>query len=79
MRRIDLLEGHTVFVDTELSASRDCWLLRLGNSPTFSCYASPPPLFSFSHPRLNDCAALYLPLCVASLWPVIPYPAYYVR
>ena len=36
MRRVDLLEGHTVFMGLELSASRDCWLLRLGNSPTFS-------------------------------------------
>jgi len=36
MRRVDLLEGQTVFMGLELSASRDCWLLRLGTSPTFS-------------------------------------------
>ena len=34
MRRVDLLEGHTIFTGLELSASRDCWLLRLGSSPT---------------------------------------------
>lgn len=33
MRRVDLLEGQTVFMGLELSASRDCWLLRLGSSP----------------------------------------------
>ena len=34
MRRVDLLEGHTIFMGLELSAGRDYWLLRLGNSPT---------------------------------------------
>ena len=36
MRRVDLLESQTIFMGLELSASRDCWILRLGSSPTFS-------------------------------------------
>lgn len=34
MRRVDLLEGQTVFTGLELSAGRGCWLLRFGSSPT---------------------------------------------
>ena len=34
MKRVDLLEGHTIFRGLGISASRGCWLLRLGTSPT---------------------------------------------
>jgi hypothetical protein len=36
MKRVDLLEGHSIFMGLDLSSSRDCWMLRLGTSPTFS-------------------------------------------
>ena len=35
MKRVDLLEGHSIFMGLDLSSSRDCWMLQLGNTPVY--------------------------------------------
>ena len=35
-KRVDLLESQTIFMGLELSARRNCWILRLGSTPISS-------------------------------------------